>query len=610
MSLLLALSRPNPILPRARLALDHLSAAAKKIFDRWPDIVPPVLEKDQEQIVLEMDERFKKRNWKGTSVAKVVRAARVLFSQNFRRREEFRDLRHFYLDEIRANPSKGFINSMFSVYLTSYEPGCDHTVVMSQAFAECRSRLGARWQQLLVRAPEVLDPEEGSRILGVKIAAMDPIWNGLRQMGFSAPHAPGIIDHAHLHYLRTIGSRFSEWGEVERLLLWLKPGNGTPRMSGATQSIEAVLHPWLKKECPDDFRDRLLERLVSLYGDPRISQAAHWIALRKEYRDLLHRWLTKADMAFFIEVVNRTQPSHMWPPRRDFWMRLYQQGHIDAAWVAFCPDAAYYARQHLISNRELDVAKRFGKQVARGSYGSTSLLIMKIGRKIVVDGCHSYKTHIFDENELAAPRLFLQSYDCYNIRDSSTCSKTHNPIENWKSWALMNVLSGGVPPRHTVTHPPEHAVGEQQDAKPESGIDVATERKAASTIDSYGRRLLETPGAYTAAVRIQLFKKLQRIGAVLSAEMVEDERGHCFLVLKCRDAVTVVDATHYLNTRIIHPDSMFSDQWRALNQSRRAALLSRWNYTMPVTQAPPKTFVDRFFYALRQGLGLTSFGSR
>jgi hypothetical protein len=609
MSLALLLNQPRTISPRARLTLDHITAAAKRIFDRWPDIVPPVLEKDQEQIVLEMNEKLKTGNWRGTSVAKVARAARVLFSERFRSREEFQNLRRFYLDEIRGNPSRGFISSMFSVYITSYEPGSGHTVEMSQAFIECSDRLSARWQQLLLRAPEILDPKKGHQTLGAKIAAMDSIWQELRQMGFSAPHAPGIIDHAHLHYLKTVGSRFSEWAQVERLLLWLKPGQGNPRLSGAVQSIEAMLNPWLKKDCPDHFRDPLLERLVSLYGDPRVSQAAHWIAVRKEYVDLLHRWLTKADMGFFIEVVTNTQPSHMWPPRRDFWLKLYRQGRIDAAWVAFCPDAANYAKQHLISSRELDVSKRFGRQLAKGSYGTTSLLIMKIGRKILVDGCHSYKTHIFDVGDPAAPSLFSQEYDCYSIRNSSRRSKSHTSIETWSSWVMMQVLPGADLYPQRVVDAPQHPEISMPQPKAVVSTGVSPNTKAEETVRAYSRLLVQSLGPEASGPRVQLFERLLKAGAVMDAVMVEDSKDRCFMVLRCKEEVSVVDAPHYINTRIVHPDPAFSNQWRALDVSRRAAFLSRWNYTVAVTQAPLSDFVNRFLDVLSNGRGLSFFRS-
>jgi hypothetical protein len=604
MSLACLLKQREHIRPSALLALNHLTAAAKRIFDKWPEVVPAVLEKDEEQIVLEMNEKLQSENWKGTSVAKVVRAARVAFSARFRQRHRFDALRDFYLEEIRGNSSRGFVKSMFSVYIATYEPSGVHTTAMSKALKKAGDRLGAQWQQLALQAPEVLDPKNGHQTLGTKIAGMVSIWEELRQIGFSAPHAPGIIDHAHLHYLKTVGNQFSQWAEVERLLQWLKPNSGSTRLAGVSQSIDAMINPWLKKDCPDDFRNSLLERLVSIYGDPRVSPAGYWKEIRKECLEVLLRWLTKADMGFFIDVVNRTQPSHMWPPRRDFWLQLYRQGEIDAAWVAFSPDAAEYARQHLISNRELDVSKRFGKQSARGSYSNTSLLIMKIGRKIVVDGCHSYKTHIFDINDSKAPALFSQAYDCYRIRDSSLRSKSHTSIDSWKDWVMMQVLPGtdllDLPAPDAAT--PKSVPMGRPKAPLSSG--VSTNARAAAKVRSYVKLLVESVGPEAANPRIQLLERLIDSGAILAAESVEDQKGRRFIVIKCQEGVSIVDAVHYLNTRIVHPNDPFLEKWRAADGPRRATFLTRWNYTVSITQSPLDTFVHRFLDVLKHGLRL------
>ncbi|WP_414813027.1 EH signature domain-containing protein [Pantoea ananatis] len=58
---------------------------------------------------------------------------------------------------------------------------------------------------------------------------------------------------------------------------------------------------------------------------------------------------------------------------------------------------------------------KFGRQVA-GSRKNTSLLILKIGHCIVVEGSHNYKVHIFRSDNKKAPELFRLKYDCEHIR--------------------------------------------------------------------------------------------------------------------------------------------------------------------------------------------------
>jgi hypothetical protein len=66
------------------------------------------------------------------------------------------------------------------------------------------------------------------------------------------------------------------------------------------------------------------------------------------------------------------------------------------------------------------------------------LLIMRIGNKIVVDGCHNYKTHIFGANEPTAPKLYQATYNCEVIMHKSTLSKTHY-ISTWQPWVERHI---------------------------------------------------------------------------------------------------------------------------------------------------------------------------
>jgi hypothetical protein len=67
------------------------------------------------------------------------------------------------------------------------------------------------------------------------------------------------------------------------------------------------------------------------------------------------------------------------------------------------------------------------------------LLIMRIGNKIVIDGCHSYKTHIFNAQQESAPKLYQWTYHCDEIMRQSRLSKAHRPIPNWQLWVEQHI---------------------------------------------------------------------------------------------------------------------------------------------------------------------------
>ena len=136
------------------------------------------------------------------------------------------------------------------------------------------------------------------------------------------------------------------------------------------------------------------------------------------------RWVTGESIRFFLDVVSAVETSHMWEPRREFWLGLYEDGLIDSAWVAFSPDGKRVANQQRRRHHGED-GLAFGEQTAGGSRSNTSLLILRIGQCIVVEGSHNYKVHVFPSSNPRAPRMFQRRYDCEQIRLSSAEAQAH-----------------------------------------------------------------------------------------------------------------------------------------------------------------------------------------
>ena len=65
-------------------------------------------------------------------------------------------------------------------------------------------------------------------------------------------------------------------------------------------------------------------------------------------------------MRFFTGVVDAVQKNNMWVKRRDFWLKLYDEGLIDAAWAALSSEGFEYARQHLMRQDAKNAYSRVG----------------------------------------------------------------------------------------------------------------------------------------------------------------------------------------------------------------------------------------------------------
>ncbi|MDA9505849.1 hypothetical protein XI09_14640 [Bradyrhizobium sp. CCBAU 11386] len=434
MSLFAKLNQSILYQPASLPAPTRLAAAARRILSHWPDVVADPPERDRDRLVTEMSRRLQAGDWKGVRMSFVTSAARALFDAERRSRPALEPLRRFYYSELEASDSRSFLAAMMSVYLGSYEPGATHTVALARSLAKVRQRLDARSRLLVDEVPEVLDPKKGAEALGSLMVQMDDPWQGLRDLHLLSPHAPGIMDFAHRAFVDRVAPKLNQPTEIERLLRWLKPDGREPRASGAGEAIEALLMPWRDRDPSSQMQHDLITRIVGYYGDPRVrGRAGVWSSVSEELLAILLRWLTGANIRFFLEIVSAVEDSHMWAPREKFWLSLYNQRRIDAAWVAFSDAGAALARRRAGTR-----AIPFGRQIAGGSRSGTCLLILKIGAKIVVEGSSNYKIHIFDERNSRAPKLYQNSYDCDAIRRiSGAQAKMH--LGYWEGWVLERI---------------------------------------------------------------------------------------------------------------------------------------------------------------------------
>lgn len=421
--------------PLALPNLNSLTAAAVRIANRWPTTVPTPREKDKEALVQLMLARLDTGRWEGTKLSIVLQAASALFDPERRDRPDLEDLRWFYYAEIVASDRSSFLSGMADVYLTSFDSTARHTRALARALVEVWPRMNARWRSLANECPEIFEPERASKALASCMLQMENPYIGLRQIGMRTPHAPGLMDHAHEDFIRLISDDLASPEAVESLFAWLCPPSREARRSGAGMAISAMLRPWLNRQPDEDFRTHLVERLTALYGDPRLSSGGIWSGVEAQELQVLLRWLTGENIRFFLDVVSEVETSHMWAPRRRFWLALYEQGRIDGAWVAFSRAAATLARSKSTSAEK---SIRYGLQTARGSRLRTSLLILSIGKKIVVEGSHNYKVHVFRDTIQDAPRLYQKHYDAERIRlRYDADARAH--FSGWEGWILERI---------------------------------------------------------------------------------------------------------------------------------------------------------------------------
>lgn len=426
-----------------------LPAPAKGIFDEiakihheWPDITPDISEVDQEELIQEMLRHLEKYEWAGVRVSFVVKVAYVVFSPTNRNREDLAPLRHFYYEEIKVSDRRSLLNAFFKIYLESFQQGSEHTRLLAEALGVNHQSLGVAWQKLIALVPDILNPLSAPQALADRMIDMSDIYQGMKELGIYNPHMLGLMNEAHLRFLAMVHQNLYKRDEMERMMNWLKPEGREAKEVGAAEAITALIRVWNGRSPSKDDVSFLTKKLVSIYGDPRIRKTSVWGQVPEDARRTFFRWLAGNDIRFFLDVVSNVERDvedggNMWETRRKFWLDLFDEGRIDDAWVAFSDDGWREARRIRQSLHD-DTTMQYAKQIAGGYREKTSLLIMRIGRKIVVEGSHSYKVYVFDENEPEVPKMHERRYDCDRVRNIDP-DRGIVHIGNWQQKVLLKI---------------------------------------------------------------------------------------------------------------------------------------------------------------------------
>jgi hypothetical protein len=176
----------------------------------------------------------------------------------------------------------------------------------------------------------------------------------------------------------------------------------------------ALLAPWLDRQPPDAYRDRLAKLLVTRIGDPRL-QRARWEALTADMRDpeaprlvaMVRRWLTQRTVRQFFTVVgSTTNDPKQWAAREEFWLAYLDDGAIDDAWFAFGRQADALADGGVESGSDL----LYGEITGSGADASHSALLMSIGDVRIAEWSHNGSCRFWDQRDRQAPQLYRKQY--------------------------------------------------------------------------------------------------------------------------------------------------------------------------------------------------------
>lgn len=454
LSSLLTSDRPEQYRGRQQIGEPvALRRAVRRVDQAYPDIDPDVREEDREQLVRELDRRQRADNWRDYTWADLQRAARALLQPSRSRqrsrpapwnigpsrsggplhqRREYRPLVPFLLAQINERAKPRFLRTMYRLYLSTFNRRSSLTQQLAR-------RLDGSVQHTslpLRRAVDlgVLKPRSAVENLTARMAVEPSPFEFIKDIGIEAPHGEGLMAQVHERFVRLHSAAQLRRDQTEslRLLNWIAPPNAHPMEAGVELGIDALLAPWEHSEPDQELRKKLETTLIRGFGDPRITRTGAWPRCRADVRAVMMRWLAGETIEVFFEIISKAVTSHMWDDRRGLWMELYQASRIHEAWFALSPRGEEVARS---LKRSRDVPLEYGRN---GSWNSGDrdkcLLIMRIDRdRVVVEGSHSFKTHVYRRGDHRSVALYENTYDCDEVRGHGRTGRA-NAFVHHSAW--------------------------------------------------------------------------------------------------------------------------------------------------------------------------------
>lgn len=415
---------------------EELERAALRIEHAYPDVEKRAPE-DVPKIVGKVEQAVSTGAWDGVSAGDVSVAVYAMIEG----RHALSDpLRAFLEKELEVTTNTKLLDAVCRGYLATWSMGAVGTKSLCALLTEKSELLLTRWKSLFMACPEFLDLNTGPANVGARMTdAADPyVW--LKGIGVPSPHGEGFMWLAHKEFLRQLPDPTSVQS-VEKLLRWATP-IGSPKEYGTREAevVGKILSPWVASACPENLREFCVARLVERFGDPRTEHPAFWSQIGAQYRKVMLKWLARKSIEAIFEIVSEvekgTEHDHQWAKRKRFWMSVYDQGRIDEAWVALGKKAIPVAKA--LSAQTSDPSfLGFGHQARK----DTCLLFMKINDKIIVEGSHNFRVHVFPTPSRVTPELYLRAYDLEEIMlpKQHPDARVHDSAGNWMAWVQRRI---------------------------------------------------------------------------------------------------------------------------------------------------------------------------
>jgi len=336
------------------------------------------------------------------------------------------------MDAFGQSADRQAFRSFASAYLDKFDLGLAGLADVSKQLASKADAAGNPWEGLQ-REFALFDPHRGPASVSAAalLATLSPI-DLLASRGLGTLDANSGYGRAcEAAVLRRIAEQ-STLDALDRLVLVRRIALISDRAlrtdDHAPLVADALVKPFGDVMPEADVQDQYLRILIGLFGDPRLAPG-RW-ARMLGVAQIVKRWLARASLVQFLDVVDKVAVERMWLFRRSFWEAVYRRELIEDAWVAFDWKGTAVAKQAFKDT--LHFAS------LRGVQEGQAVLLLRLRRGLVAEWSHNGKCIIWDDDQTReAPHIYKREYEAAELRSPFATDRLDQPV-----FAVSHIGSG------------------------------------------------------------------------------------------------------------------------------------------------------------------------
>ena len=345
-----------------------------------------------------------------------------------------------FLQAVEKRPSSLLIRALTNSFFIHFgrSPECDVALARTlNDFPEKSVPPGLQY----FRSQNLIDPVGGPNKLARILDSAESVPEKLASLGFDSilGHS-AFVSQAYEHFCQQVSLSNQPEYDVSRLMAWAISDTQArketfPDKTGAT--ADALLLPWSNSGMnpAKSFEAKIKDFLIHSLGDPRFKIAsARWSQVSDEARLVLKRWMNRASVGQFFDIVDETMNTpdakRMWRYRRAFWTAYMEE--IEDAWVVFGNKGAAMAAD-AARRSEDNSLRQFGQFNTGGAGPTQAVLILTVGDLTIAEWSHNGACRMWTGSK--KPIIpYEKYYSVYELRDGDwEASHTQNERYGWQS---------------------------------------------------------------------------------------------------------------------------------------------------------------------------------